>query len=77
MLRNLVVHCYFQRLHVQQICRAGSVVGGSEGLEAGHVSGKFHVSDKFVVPLSRATTDLRRASGLIHRRCVTAMKFPG
>ena len=77
MLRNPVVHCHFQRLHAQQICRASSVVGGGGGLAAGHVSGKFHVSDKFVVPLSTVSADLRRTPGLIHRRCVTAMKFPG
>jgi hypothetical protein len=71
MLQNPVVHCYFKRLHAQQICRASSVVGGSGYLAVGHVS------DKFVVPLPTATTDLRRTPGLIHRRCVTVMKFPG
>jgi hypothetical protein len=71
MLRNLVAHCYFQRLHAQQICRASSVVGGHEDLGAGQVS------DMFVAPLSTATADLLRAPDLTHRRCVTAMKFPG
>jgi hypothetical protein len=71
MLLNPAVDYCFQRLHAPHICRASSVVGGSGYLAASHVS------DKYVVPLSAATGLLRRTPGLLRRRCVIAMKFPG